>query len=228
MTEIEWLGCTSPLLVLDQCGSAASARKLRLYACGWAARFWRLLGDDRSRDAILTAERFADGLATRSELIAAFNAAEGAFRELPTDFTGRHGKRLKSSKGTQMAKKAAAAARDAANPAWDLRAARRLAQREDVLGNARARIARCELLRDILGNPFHRVAVADGWLRWNDGCVVKLARAIYEEQTFADLPVLADALEEAGCADERVLGHCRGGSAHARGCWLLDRLLGKD
>jgi hypothetical protein len=57
--------------------------------------------------------------------------------------------------------------------------------------------------------------------------VPRLARGLYEEGRFADLPVLADALEEAGCADERLLGHCRSGGAHVRGCWVLDLLLDK-
>jgi hypothetical protein len=192
-------------------------------------------GRVRQRDGVcfrcspcLTAERFADGLASRAELLFACNEAQAAFRELPLSPTGRHGKGRKSYWGTRMAREAAEAARNAAHPGWNLHVAKRLAQREDWLGNARDRIAQCELLRDILGNPFRPVAVADGWLCWNEGCVVKLARAIYQEQAFADLPVLADALEDAGCADERILGHCRSNSAHARGCWLLDQILGRE
>ena len=52
-----------------------------------------------------------------------------------------------------------------------------------------------------------------------------MAQAIYEERLFADLPVLADALEDAGCLDPLVLGHCRGTQAHACGCWVIDRLV---
>ena len=39
--------------------------------------------------------------------------------------------------------------------------------------------------------------------------------------------MLADALDDAGCSDAGVLAHCRGPGEHARGCWLLDGLLGK-
>jgi hypothetical protein len=53
-----------------------------------------------------------------------------------------------------------------------------------------------------------------------------VARAIYEERRWDDLVVLADALEEAGCANAEVLAHCRGGE-HTRGCWLVDLLLAK-
>jgi len=87
--------------------------------------------------------------------------------------------------------------------------------------------AQRELLRDVFGNPFRPVAVDPDWLAWQGGTVAKLAQGIYDASHFAGLPVLADALEEAGCADEQVLGHLRGGGPHVRGCWVLDLLLGK-
>jgi hypothetical protein len=80
-------------------------------------------------------------------------------------------------------------------------------------------------LRDILGDPFDPVPLDPGWLR---PPVSSLAAAIYRGQRFEDLPVLADALEEAGCADPRLLDHCRRRGTHARGCWLLDRLTGRS
>jgi hypothetical protein len=86
----------------------------------------------------------------------------------------------------------------------------------------------CSVLRDLFGNPFRPVVVDPSWLAWNDGCVPKVARAIYDERRFADLPVLADALEEAGCTDAELLGHLRGPGPHVRGCWPLDALLGKE
>jgi hypothetical protein len=57
---------------------------------------------------------------------------------------------------------------------------------------------------------------------------VQLARSLYEERRFEDMPVLADALEEAGCQDAAVLEHCRGPGPHVRGCWVLDVVLGKE
>jgi hypothetical protein len=80
------------------------------------------------------------------------------------------------------------------------------------------------LLRDIFGNPFRRVAVDPAWLTPG---VVELARTIYEGRAFERMPELADALEEAGCHDSAILGHCRVPGEHVRGCWVVDALLGK-
>ena len=62
---------------------------------------------------------------------------------------------------------------------------------------------------------------------WRTESVVGLATGIYADRAFDRLPVLADALEDAGCANADVLGHCRGPGPHARGCWVVDLLLGK-
>jgi hypothetical protein len=84
------------------------------------------------------------------------------------------------------------------------------------------------LLRDIFGNPFRRPTVDPAWLAWSGRMVINLARAIYDAHRFTDLPVLADALEEAGCDDEAILAHCRGPGPHVRGCWVVDLILGNE
>ncbi len=89
-------------------------------------------------------------------------------------------------------------------------------------GCAAGRADHCSLLREILGNPFHPITFDPSW---KTPAVVQLARSLYEEKRFADLPVLADALEEAGCQDATVLEHCRGPGPHVAGCWLLDLIL---
>ncbi len=58
--------------------------------------------------------------------------------------------------------------------------------------------------------------------------VPKIAGTIYDERSFHDMPILADALEEAGCANTDILGHCRGDGPHVRGCWVVDLILGKQ
>jgi hypothetical protein len=84
------------------------------------------------------------------------------------------------------------------------------------------------LVRCLFGNPFRPVVIDPGWLQWDGGAVPRIAEAIYEDRAFDRLPILADALEEAGCTDADVLGHCRGPGPHARGCWVTDLLLRKN
>jgi hypothetical protein len=71
------------------------------------------------------------------------------------------------------------------------------------------------------------VAVDPAWLAWNDGTPVRVARAIAEGRRFGDLPILADALEEAGCKEEAILSHCRQPGPHGRACWVVDLFLEK-
>jgi hypothetical protein len=82
---------------------------------------------------------------------------------------------------------------------------------------------------------FPSITVSPAILTWNDGIVVRLAQAAHDERHLPTgtldnvrLAVLADALEEAGCANEQILGHLRGPGPHVRGCWVLDLLLGKE
>jgi hypothetical protein len=84
------------------------------------------------------------------------------------------------------------------------------------------------LLRDVVGNPFRPVTLDPAWLTWNGGTVPRIAEGIYEKRAFDRMAILADALEEAGCTDADILGHCRGPGDHVRGCWLVDALLSKS
>jgi hypothetical protein len=86
--------------------------------------------------------------------------------------------------------------------------------------------AQSDLLREVIGNPFRPASIDPTWLAANDRAVVKIAQEIDEEDAFERMPILADALLDAGCPDEQILGHCRSRTPHVRGCWLLDSLLG--
>jgi hypothetical protein len=81
------------------------------------------------------------------------------------------------------------------------------------------------IFRDLVGNPF-RPGEFDPLWRTSD--VLGLARAVYEDSAFDRLPILADALMDAGCADNLVLSHCRSAGPHTRGCWVVDLVLGKS
>jgi hypothetical protein len=84
----------------------------------------------------------------------------------------------------------------------------------------------CGFLREIFGNPFQPVAFDPLW-RTPD--VMLLARGIYEEKAFDRMPILADALQDAGCEVADLLDHLRDPhAAHVRGCWALDLVLGKS
>lgn len=86
-------------------------------------------------------------------------------------------------------------------------------------------IARSPLLHDIFGPlPFHDITCDPAWLT---DTVRTLACGIYEQKAFERMPILADALQDAGCENEDILNHCRDTACeHVRGCWVLDLLLG--
>jgi hypothetical protein len=85
----------------------------------------------------------------------------------------------------------------------------------------------CVWLRDLFGNPFRPATIHSSCLRWNDRSIPKLAQSIYKDHAFDRLPVLGDALEEAGCTNADILSHCRQPEEHFRGCWVVDLILGK-
>ncbi len=87
------------------------------------------------------------------------------------------------------------------------------------------RVARCRLVRDIFGTPFRRVKIP---VSWRTMTAVGLAQAIYTNRAFDRMPILADALEDAGCTNVDVLNHCRQSGEHVRGCWVVDLVLGKQ
>jgi hypothetical protein len=64
--------------------------------------------------------------------------------------------------------------------------------------------------------------------QWLTSTVIALAQGIRDESAFDRMPILADALQDAGCANEDILNHCRSAGPHVRGCWVVDLLLGKS
>ncbi len=80
-------------------------------------------------------------------------------------------------------------------------------------------------LRDIVGNPFRPIVFNPAW---RTSTVRGLASAIYAERAFDRLPILADALEDAGCDQPDLLAHCRSDGPHVRGCWAVDLILAKS
>jgi hypothetical protein len=211
MTEEEWLACTDPEPMLRRVRRRASERKLRLFACACCRLVWPLLSDPRSRRAVEVAERHADGKTTQNRLTGAENSAWKAVK----------------IKETTPKSYAATIAWQASFHITDARPGTFLEHAAEALARPDADAILAGLIREVWGTPMRRLYVAGGWLRWNGGLVAKMAGAIYDERAFERLPILADALEEAGCGHADVLAHCRQGGGHARGCWVLDKLLGK-
>jgi len=226
MTEAEWLTCRDPDTLLTYLGGGASNRRLRLFACACCRRVRGLLTAPRYRHAVETSERYADRLAGPQELKAARAAAWGVLAE-----EGGSDAPARAAAVSGLLREARAAAFEA-RAAVANRACRRHHDRAAMArgwqaAEAAEKRAQCDLLRDIFGKPVRALRAGPVWLACDGGTVAKLAGAIYDGRRFAEMPYLGDALEEAGCADETVLGHCRGPGPHVRGCWVLDLLLGK-
>jgi hypothetical protein len=191
-----------------------SARKLRLYGVACCRRIWSLLEDERSRAAILVAEQYADGLVAEWERAEAETAAAEAASRLSSDrwFTALAAKMIAAERPPVLLVTRYTPVQNMLRPDQEERK-----QREQS-----------HLLRDIFGPvPIGVGAIDPAWLRWNDEVVVGLARAIYEERAWERLPILADALEEAGCTNGLILTHLRGQGPHVRGCWPVDLFLSR-
>jgi hypothetical protein len=82
---------------------------------------------------------------------------------------------------------------------------------------------------DLDGSPLGVVTFQSTWLAWNDGTVAKLAEGIRRFRAYYEMPLLADALEEAGCEDPRILLHLRTNRTdHTSRCWVLRGLAAAE
>jgi hypothetical protein len=225
MNKTQWNTCadSTPMLEFLRASGKASERRLRLFAIAGCRRMSRLMTDERSCKAVEVAEDFVDGRTNHQERQSAANAAWDAAN--PThyrDWTG-------------AGYAAAAAAARVVDRDWPLFGRSQpygeiaseyawLAAQNSVFFLDKT--ARCDLLRDIFGPlPLCTATIEPSLLTPE---VVSLAQTIYENRRFEDMPLLADALEEAGWVNEEITRHCRSGAEHVRGCWVVDLLLGKS
>jgi hypothetical protein len=218
MNEKQWLASIDPQPMLAYLSGKAADRKLRLFAAACCRRIRHLFPDDLGcREAVETTEPFAGGPAPdppRTEFVVSGTACAAAFAA--------------AAIGASTKDQAAGFAGEAAFVASCLIGTGFAIRTETAPGAAEYYDPtelrfQAELLRDIFGNPFRPVAVDRSWLSGN---VIALARTIYDDRAFARLPILADALEDAGCGNAELLSHCRGSKPHVRGCRVLDLLLG--
>src|SRR5205085_1757436 len=141
------------------------------------------------------AERFADGQAGAEDLRLAIIGAENVADDLLGSATTA-GQQAQASaahaaySATLTAEVAADyAAANAASAAYH--AATAAAAPSAARAREAERARQADLLREIFGNPARPTPVLPAWLAWNDGTVVKLARAVSEGRAFDRLPVLA-------------------------------------
>jgi hypothetical protein len=190
-----------------------SKRKLRLIACACCRFVWRHL-DDRGRQAVLVAERFAEGQTVLPELHAAYSStvccvASSAVLRLESEAA-----RVAVQRVLEMLEAQGERAR----------LSRRVDQERFAALDERDL---SDVVRDLIDDPSHPAEIDPAWLDANGGQARAVASCIDHEGRFDELPVLADALEEAGCGDAQILEHARR-PRHYRGCWLIDALLGKS
>jgi hypothetical protein len=244
--EYEWLSCSDSQLMLRFLRDAnlLTDRKARLFAAACYRRVRHRLEDGDLRKAVEFAEQYADGLASREDLrgnawgraeqgalVVLWNATEAAF--VSAEYCTGVAARSQTERGQEIDRAWEETFREAWARGCVSTEARMLADAQapaDWLAERRKTVrkeerAQTDLLRDIFDNPFHPVAIDPRWLTSN---VIDLSRVIYDERAFERLPILADALMDAGCDDERILRHFRDVKlAHVRGCSQLDLLLEK-
>lgn len=226
MTEKEWLDCTGPML--DFVRGKASERKSRLFACACCRRVWKQLWSGSvGHEGVLTAERYADGKASAEELSNCQRLVQEQLELYPGEpvydasywVCGRDIQEvIEGSAGYAANNSTLEVEQDSED--FDARCERR---RDEELA------VQASFLHDLFGPLlFRSVDLDPSWLTWNDGTVRRIAQAIYDERGFDRLPILADALEDAGCQDTEILTHCRGPGPHVRGCFVVDLLLEKE
>jgi hypothetical protein len=218
LTEDDWLTCTDPALLRAFLGNGATDRKLRLFGCAAVRSVWECFPREPNPEevrAVERTERYVDGKCSYAEQELFRNVAYMSDTvEMFIEIDARP-EVVAQRWGATAAYRAAAFA---CRKEFDA------SVRDDAFCWAfrTEMAAQWRLLRNIF-HPFRRVEVDPRWLTSN---VVDLARTIYMERCFDRLPILADALMDAGCTDEEMLKHCRSEGPHVRGCWVVDLLIG--
>lgn len=216
MTASEWSASADPRPMLESVRGLASDRQLRLFACACCRGAWEFVPPGPCREAVQSALRYADGLATLDELVAARRAAIPA-----AVAAGRHAPAAWAACATTEPS-AYRAAIVAADEAMEQFRSSPGAVREAAATQAR-------FLRDIWGDAVglgQRLIRRGGWA--DDRLVQEIAHELYAGDTNDGAGALADALTRAGCPIPAVTAHYRASGSHVRGCWVVDLILGHE
>jgi hypothetical protein len=223
VTEAEWLACEDPVRMLEFLRGKVSERKLRLFACACYRRFHEHFVPDDDGDglfAVELAEAYADGDATAADLAEVRGEIVECLWDAQSSCVVRH-------RVAECATVVPLGDVTRVADAFILWLEANVDESEVDKDTREEHAYQAVTLRDLFGNPFRPTAAKPAWLTWNSGTVTKLARDLYDARAFDRLPLLADALEDAGCSDAEILGHLRSPGPHVRGCWAVDLVLGK-
>jgi hypothetical protein len=188
-----------------------SYRKLRLFAVAVCRSLAPRVNHPAIESALLAAETYADTGLTKIALKRGLHGIEAALRD--SDVASRQDFywQLEATKSTVY--------EFAVHTISVSGLAAVMVVEKSVRADAKTRLA--TLYAEVAGPA--SVAFAP---EWRTSTAVALARTMYDARDFAAMPILADALQDAGCEDAAVLAHCRGPGPHVRGCWVVDRVLG--
>ncbi len=243
MTKAEWLAnpdfSTQTKFVVEH----LSPRRLRLLAAGFCRAVPQLADFQHFLSILDTIERFADGLARAHELETVRQKSRAtaleSYERYAEKSTNHHDPGQQEWLESQYAWAVAFAATTPVPTAEVGERVMMVATGSRVVGLLResspevsnATEAETHLSRfrgvvwDIAGDPFAQPLVERDW---RTETAIAMARQMYEANDFSAMPILADALQDAGCDDDAILNHCRDtGIAHYRGCWVIDQLLSK-
>jgi hypothetical protein len=204
MTKAEWHTCRDALEMLRAIRTSVGTRKKELFECACCRLQWVQLSP-KCHQLVAQMERHADDPTqpeVGDELVTEFHAAR---LEAPAQIQGAFDALILSVCGYWEVEP-------------DERADDDLAWRDELY-------AQSLLVRDIFGNPFRPITLDPSWFT---STVVSLARQMYDSRDFSAMPILADALQDAGCDNADILDHCRGPGPHVRGCFVVDKLLAKE
>jgi hypothetical protein len=229
MTETEWLACDNmkELLTRFEWGTSP-ARKWRLFALACIELIRSHVRDARLTAALVEIARDAEGESTPHDFARAREAARAAHNSIEEDANEQrwfyiHEAAARAVVSSMQIAGPESVSEVAACCVYVLGCAADYREQDSVRHQANRR--HIALVHEIFGNPFRPVVLDPLWLTFD---VQALARGIYDEKAFDRMPILTDALQDAGCTNEDVLNHCRDASAgHVRGCWVIDLLLGK-
>jgi hypothetical protein len=218
MTEAEWLACEDLQRLIKSRRHSSYDRKLRLFACACVRNVKDHLSDGPWLAAVQVAESFADDPSCKAELDEMYHSSTRVWGEAGHDWAA-----IISTGLTVLTPEAGWAALHASSHSCKVGVPKGRASRKAAM--AAIRQHNLTLFRCVFGNPFRQVACLP---EWRTGTALAIAQQMYESRDFSAMPILADALQDAGCDNDDILNHCRDPQAtHVRGCWVVDLVLGK-